>query len=73
VAVTVVAVSTNFCTRLRLKNHNKTSSLSRQEHNTVYDTGILLCQHISVYLRPSSGQHTYVKHTVSTMYYGIPY
>jgi len=31
----------------------------------VYDIGILLWQHISVYLRPSSGQCTYVKDTIS--------
>jgi hypothetical protein len=40
----------------------------------VYDIGILLWQHVSVYRGPSSGQCTYVKiQSVHTMYYEIPY
>ena len=31
----------------------------------VYDIGILVWQHVSVYLRPSSGHRTYVKDAIS--------
>ena len=47
-----------------IKTHNKTNIYSTR-NTIVYDIGILLWQHVSAYLRPSSGQRTYVKDTTS--------
>ena len=46
----------------------KQAVYSANNTTLVYDIGILLWQHVSAFLRPSSGQRTYVSGTVSAYF-----